>query len=153
MIISKWYKKIKQNIRSMIMRRKYSDWEDNEYNCGDLKFIWGVKSYDDLSKSAANFNTMNDIEILYNRNTKMYNLSFETIYEFKNGKYDEIRYLRSLLRSLASFMRKNHYSTSEDYNFQCWDNNLFEAKSISELYTKFKVFVDGYEAVYRGKWI
>ena len=150
MIILKWYHKIKNNIHNAMMKRKYSDWENDEYNCGDLKFIWGVKSSDDVSNSVANFNTMNDIEISYDRSTETYHLSFETMYEFKNGAYDEVRYLRSLLRSFSGFMCKNHYNIYKNYDLSCWDNHLFEARSIPELYTKFKTFVGGYEVAYRS---
>ena len=29
--------------------KKYTDYKDDEYNTGALKFIWGIKSSDDLS--------------------------------------------------------------------------------------------------------
>ena len=55
-----------ENIKHKIMSRKYakqySDYADDGYNDGSLKFIWGIKSYDDLSDSDANLYTMNDIE-------------------------------------------------------------------------------------------
>ena len=49
------------------MKKKYPDYEDNEYNYGYTKFIWGVKSWDDITSKDANLYTMNDLAIVYNR--------------------------------------------------------------------------------------
>lgn len=45
----------------------------------DMKFIWGVKSYDDLTDSEPNFTTFNDIELIYiQQPTKLKLRSLET---------------------------------------------------------------------------
>ena len=52
------------------IKEKYLNWKyRNEYTdiLNDYDFIWGVKSYDDLSESECNLYTMNDIDITYNK--------------------------------------------------------------------------------------
>ena len=134
------------------MKRKYPDWEDDEYNCGSLKFIWAVKSWDDLTGKDANINTMNDIEINYDRDTDEYVLSIETIYTFQNGQIGEAEYLDKLLSDFTKFMIQNDYNVDEPYDF--YSANIIDtwrADSIPELYTQFRVFVEGYKAIYGGK--
>lgn len=57
------YKNARQKRLIRVYKKKYPDYIDDEYNCGNLKFIWGIKSYDDMSSSDANMWTMNDIDI------------------------------------------------------------------------------------------
>lgn len=131
------------------MKYKYPDWEDNEYNCENLKFIWGIKSWDDLCDCGANFHTMNDIEIAYDRDTKEYALGIETVYQFKDGKDDEAKYLDALLNAFTKYMKKNKLNMDEPFDFwNCQSNNFWRAKSIPELYTSFRLFVEGYKLLY-----
>ena len=140
---------IKKGLYEKFMRYKYHDWEDNEYNCGDLKFIWGIKSADDLTNSEPNFYTMNDIDITYNRKTGLYSLGIETSYLFDDGKRSEAAYLNGILKKFTEFMEERGYNISAPYVL--WMSqptiNCF-AESIPELYTQFRIFVEGYAAVY-----
>jgi len=141
------------SIRNYLQVRKYKklypDYIDDEYNCENLKFIWGIISWDDLTGKDANLHTMNNIDIIYDRDTKLYMLGIETAWVFdgniKEIKKSECRYLRQLLDAFAKFMDDNGYL--KDY-----DTCLFmrrpqledSAESIEELYFNFKVFVEGY---------
>lgn len=121
----------------------------DEYNCDGLKFIWGIKSWDDLTGADANMWTMNDIEIDYDRDTKEYALSIETVYSFESGKFGEAEYLDRLLSEFTKFMQQNDYNMNEPYNFWAMASiDTWRAKSIPELYTQFRVFVEGYKVVY-----
>ena len=85
----------------------YPDWKNDEYNCGPLKYIWGIQSSDDLSKSTnANFNTLNDLDIYYNRDTKKYLIGLETIYLFETVA-DRINYINRLLDTFRDYMVTN----------------------------------------------
>jgi hypothetical protein len=136
--------KIKTNMYNEKMKKKYPDYVDNEYNCGSYKFIWGVVSWDDLSGKEANFYTMNDIDISYNRETRKYYLSIETAYMFRN-KESECKYLRKLLDAFTKYMNDNNLA--KKYDFILFMSNpciTTECESIEELYANFKVFVEGY---------
>lgn len=139
-------------IENFILSRRYPDYKDDEYNCGELKFIWGIKSWDDLSDGDANMWTMNDIEIAYDRKTKEYALSIETVYQFKDSKNGEIKYLDGLLSAFTNYMNKNNYQTDKSFDFwTCQSVNLWRAKDIPALYTQFRLFVEGHKALYRGE--
>ena len=138
------------NIRNYLEIRKYKrlypDYVDDEYNCGSLKFIWGVKSWDDLTGKDTSLFTMNDIDITYDRDTKMYNLSIETIFMFEGSKEEEeCKYLRHLLDKFNKYMDDN--KLSKDYKTYLAMYDCFSAESIEELYFKFRVFVEGYCSV------
>lgn len=146
------YCDIKHKNHNAKMKRKYPDWEDNEYNIDALKFIWGVKSWDDPTNAMASLRTMNDIEIDYDRTCEKYILSLETIYYFNNGKNGEVKYLNSLLSAFTKFMIQNDYDLNAPYDFlRTQSTDMWEAESIPELYTKFKIFVEGYKAIYGGE--
>ena len=120
-----------------------SEYEDDKYNCGSLKYIWGVKSWDDITNKNACLHTMNDIDIIYNRDTKLYNLSIETIYMFEGNKEEEeCKYLRHLLDKFSKYMDNNNLS--KDYKTYLAMYDCFSAETIEELYFKFKIFVGGY---------
>ena len=131
------------------LKRLYSDYNgDDAYNCGTLKFIWGVKSFDDLSSADACIYTMNDIDICYDRETKKYMLGVETAYMF-DDKLTEVKYLDHLLSCFTEYMTDNGLSTEEPHFL--WMSNpctSMEAETIEELYTNFKIFVEGYKALY-----
>lgn len=133
-------------------KRKYPDYKDDEYNCGSLKHIWGVKSWDDLTGKDACLYTMNDIDITYDRDSDEYILGVETAYLFEN-KQGETEYLKRLLGAFTGFMESNNYKTDESYFFFMHNpETVTRAKTIDELYINFKIFVEGYCAVY-GKVI
>ena len=124
----------------------FEDYEDDydPYENEMIKFIWGVKSWDDLSGADACLGTMNDIDIIYDKNRKVYMLGVETAYLFKTYG-DECQYLRDCLKAFTKYMDDNGLSKNEPYRF--WMSNpctSMEAESIEELYTNFKIFVDGF---------
>ena len=131
-------------------KRLYPDYVDDEYNLGSIKHIWGVKSYDDLSGHDVCLHTMNDIEIIYDRETKKYSLSIEAAFCFDdNRKENECKYLKELLDAFTGYMDDNNYS--KDYDIclfmRGWDIKS-KAESIEELYANFKIYVDGYCSFY-----
>ena len=75
-------------------------------------FIWGVKSYDDLSSQECNIDTMNDIEIYFDKEKKKYFISFEAIYNFENGQEGEKEYIKKLFNMLTKWMTEKGYNTN-----------------------------------------
>ena len=128
---------------------KYIKEMDKEYGdytleTDDLKFIWGIKSYDDLSCADACLYTMNDIDIIYDKKKKEYILGIETAYLFKTYN-DECKYLSDCLKAFTKYMDDNGLNKNEP--FRLFMNNPctnMVANSIEELYTNFKIFVNGY---------
>lgn len=123
------------------MNEKYGDYalEDD-----DFKFIWGVKSWDDLSGSEANLYTMNDIDITYNKKKRKYMLGIETSYTFENHTR-ECEYLKNCLDAFTKYMDNNRLKKNEPYKLFMSDScTSIVAKSIKELYVNFKIFVDGF---------
>lgn len=119
----------------------YSDPYENEI----MKFIWGVKSWDDLTCSDACLYTMNDIDLLYLKDQKKYLFSIETIFEFDKEEY-KLNYLKRCLEAFEKFMVENGYNTEVKPHW--WDvfgsgmNAHFD--SIEECYGMFKMLVNGY---------
>lgn len=148
--IEEWITNLRTKRKVKRLTKMYPDYADDEYNSGDLKFIWGVKSRDDLSKSSvANMYTLNDATIVYNRRDKTYSLLIETAYWF-DTKIDEVNYLENLLAKFREFMITNRYDTNFPYRF--WMSpataNML-ADTIPELYTEFRIFVEGYKVLYK----
>lgn len=147
-IIADW----KQSRELNKYKRLYPDFkEENEYDCGDYKFIWGVKSSIDMSSAPVCLHTMNDIDLIYSRAKKRYILSIETALWF-DKKEDELAYLTSLLDAFTEYMKANNLSTDEPYKF--WMSQpsiLLEGETIPEVYTNFKIFVKGCECIHDGE--
>lgn len=137
---------IKTHFYNKKMKKLYPDYEDNQYNCGSFKFIWGSKSYDDLCAESACFGTMNDIGISYDRQTKLYYLDIETAFMFDgNRKQGECEYLKRLLHIFEKFMDENSYS--KDFDICLFMSNPcldIKADSIERLFAEFKIYVLGY---------
>lgn len=88
-------------------------------------------------------------DLIYSREKKRYILGIETALWF-DKKEDEIAYLTSLLDAFTKYMEANNLPTDEPYKF--WMSQpsiLLEGETIPEVYTNFKIFVEGYKAVYK----
>lgn len=123
------------------MDKKYGD---SALENDDMKFIWGIKSFDDLSGCDCNIYTMNDIDIIYDKKSNKYILDIETAYTFDDYKA-ECNYLKECLNAFNKYMDDNNLD--RNYKFNLFFNRPIidnSAKSIEELYTNFKMFVDGF---------
>ena len=124
--------------------KTYKDWNDDEFNCGPLKFIWGIQYNGEITD---NFNSLNDFEITYNRDTKKYLLFLETMNIF-NDLESRKNYLRKhIFKKFENYILKNNLldKNLDPHNLYWYNSgNLFEASDLTELYFKFKIFVKGY---------
>ena len=109
----------------------------------------GIKSWDNLTSKDANLYSMNDLDIVYDREKKEYMLGIETIYAF-NDKEDEIKYLEGLLDKFTEYVRENKYITNQDKMCLTYieSSEPWRAETISELYIRFKIFVNGFKSVF-----
>lgn len=123
------------------MDKKYGN---SLYETDELKFIWGVKNWFDLSGGDANLWTMNEIDITYDKEKQKYMLGVETAYVFSSYA-DECNYLRDCLEAFTKYMDDNGLKKNEPYTLFMSDLSInLEADTIEELYTNFKIFVDGF---------
>ena len=122
---------------------KYGDCEDES-----IKLIFGIKSYDDLCECDVNLYTMNDLDVIYDKNTKKYSASVEAIYQFDSIE-GQVRYLNQLLHEFTKYMTDNNLNT----NYQISFYDIFYghiaidcvADSIEECYSRFKFIVEGFD--------
>jgi hypothetical protein len=110
-------------------------------------FIWGLKSYDDLSPSEANLYTMNDLEITYNKKDNKYYIGIETIYLFEDGIEGLKRYINRLFNALTAWMKSKGFDTQNPSTLRKVSANINDIgkepyDTIEELYADFKFIVD-----------
>lgn len=133
----KWIKKEKLRCKKL-----YPDWEDNDFNCGPLKFIWAESTTINPS-----FSTLNDLIIYYNRDTEHYLLDIDITKEFHSAE-QRVLYLEACLTAFKNYLiKENKFELKfNPYNFDCYHRGeLFEGMTLTELYYKFKIFVKGYK--------
>lgn len=125
------------------MFEKYGDCEDES-----IKLIFGVKSYDDLCECDANLYTMNDLAVIYDKQTKKYSIIIETFYQFDSIE-GQVGYLNGLLEKFTKYMTENNldknYKISFYDIFYCDININCIANSIEECYARFKFIVEGFD--------
>lgn len=128
-----------------------------------MEFIWGIKSYDDLSSMECNINTMNDIELIrisdeLDSHFGKYFLSIETIYDFQGEDILEkrkhaVEYLEILLAEFEKYCTEHDIDTHYvPHIFFIFNNNMggvsdYYFDSIEEAFAVFKMFVKGYSAL------
>ena len=88
-----------------IVEEYYNDYNEDFTENSSMKFIWGLKSYDDLSSCDANLETMNDIDLIYLKDEKKYILNVETAYMF-SSKEAEKEYFKILLDKFTKWMEE-----------------------------------------------
>ena len=122
--------------------QEYPDWKDDEFNCLDNKFIWGVKAKSDQSGKDPSFVTLNDLQIYYNRKSKIYFLDLDIAENYIKNYTLFINYLYDLghLPFIVSHTVK-YPLTKED------KKDLFSAKSLDLLCSKFLFFTDNEELI------
>ena len=141
------YQKIKDEISSKKREKYYNTFNEDYTENEDFKFIFGIISYDDLTSNKPNLLTMNDFDIIYDKNKKKYIMSIETIYVFKNGVDGEQEYLNNILNKFTQWMLENNYNIEKNVFYEIFTNgnNInTEFDSIEVLYATFNCFVKGY---------
>ena len=65
--LKRWAKEAKKF--NKYCKKTFPDWKDDDYNCGDCRFVWGVTSD---GTPAESFVTLNIAELFYSRIDKRY---------------------------------------------------------------------------------
>ena len=141
-------------------KKMYPDWVDNEFNCGANKFIYGVISesnnYLESKNNKVSFNTLNDLTIYYNRDSKKYLLDIEVGYN-DESKEGDIAYLDRLLKEFKNFVQAQYhlklsYMLEKSlFTFLEDKSNYLSADDLITLYCKFYIFVQGYKQNFKNK--
>ena len=130
-----------------ISEEYYNDYNEDFTENSDMKFIFGVMSWDDLSSATKpNLFTMNDLDLIYLKDENKYILSIETIYFFKD-KQAKKGYLQGLLDKFTKWMQNNGYNTDSSLDiFEVFDgiNINSHFNTIEDAYQTFKLLVNGY---------
>ena len=139
----KWIKKINRAIEQHIEEQCWEEYEK------EWEFVWGIRSQDDLHvEQEANLYSMNDFEILYNKASKYYTMSIETIYCFERGIKGEQDYVSYILEEFTKWMKQKKYSinhiTEMNKIFIEATNVNTKFNSIEELYCYFKILANGF---------
>ena len=124
--------------------RLYPDWRDDEFNMLDNKFIWGYNIDPNITPS---FFTWDDAYIYYNRADKKYYMTIDTgFYELTYSEeiaQTEIGRLHEIDLAFRKFLEENDLPLiSPVFPF---NNPALEANSLSELYFKFRIMLEGYK--------
>lgn len=160
-MMSSWTKKeIKRaNKEKKRCKKMYEDWVDNEFNCGANKFIFGITSDAnnilETKNCVVSFNTLNDLQVYYNRDTKKYLLDIEVGYNGLNE--GDVDYLDRLLKEFKTFVQ-SQYDLKLQYlletslfTFLDDMSNYWSANDLITLYCKFYIFIQGYKQNLRNK--
>lgn len=134
-----------------ITEEYYDDYNEDFTENSSMKFIWGLKSYDDLSGYDANLETMNDIDLIYLKDEKKYIIGVETAYMF-NSEEAEKEYFKDLLNKFTKWMEEQGYNTNSTLNpygdmyeiFTSGININTHFDTIEDAYRTFKLLVNGY---------
>lgn len=117
-------------------QESYPDWKDDEFNCVDNLFIWGVSHNPEQTSS---FCTLNYIEVYYNRRFQTYYLDIDPEIDVKT--------MKMLLQKFDSFVYMQVEDATKKLTIEEVMPDLFSASSLEDLLCKFKIFVAGYTAM------
>lgn len=125
--------------------RLYPDWRDDEFNMLDNYFIWG---YCEDSKKTPSFYTWDDAYVYYNRIDKTYYMTldtgfYDTVYSKETARI-ELGRLHQIKTAFRNFLLEIGESLSA--NIFPYTDPALEAYSLSELYLKLCIAIEGYEA-------
>ena len=140
------FNKLRKLYHTYQLERAYKKCKDED---DGYDFIFGLKSYDDISKeNEASYNTMNDIDIIYDKQTKKYTIGIETVYGFTDSEKGEKEYIKTILDKFTEWMKQNNHPTEMSVTLcSIFDRGLninSEFDSIEDLYNCFKVYATGF---------
>ena len=105
---------------------------DNSLETDTMKFIWGIKAYDEESSGEADLDSLNDIELLYYKDKDEYVFDWEGIYDFPTAE-DAVFYYRMLIKWAKKWMVSNGYEVKKRSN----NLNAGPCHTVEEAYWKF----------------
>ena len=126
---------VKTNGVQVDMEKVYEDYVN------DHEFIWGITMNSEAK--TANLFSMNDIDIIYDKDQEKYFLGIETLYQFDSLEKEQL-YIKYLFNGMTDFMKKNDYDTEVKTSIGYSIATGFD--NIEELYASFRNHANGYFA-------
>ncbi len=111
----------------------YPDWKDDEFNCADNRFVWGISHNPEQVPS---FSTLNFIQVYYNRQYKIYYLELDPEIDCNN--------LKKVANRFEAYVALEGLNENKKLSIEEVGLDLFSAASLEDLLFKFKIFVRGY---------
>ncbi len=128
--------------------KSYSDWKNDETNCLDNKYLWGI-TVEGRSTGPASFQTLNYLDLYYNRRTKLYFLDID-LSHWAHPEWKDSDYLFSLLKLLKNYIESitGESLSAKEYLISTLDfhtvPDMFNDTSLEKLYYKFYLFIMGF---------
>lgn len=130
----------------------YKDWEDNEFNYLDNKFIWAKVA--DNSNTEPSFITLNDAIVYYNRESKEYvfdcDLSMFDCGDAESAQH-MIEYLERIQDAFAAWYYENNYDAPMDEPYCEIFNRGIRAETLPMLKLQIDSVICGLQATLRIK--
>lgn len=143
----------KYNQRKKYCAKTYPDWRDDEFNCLDQKFIWGLPAKG--FNGPASFSTLNDAVVYYNRATEMYYFDCD-LSMFDCGDPDSaqhmIEYLERVQDAFAAWYYESNLDKPIDEAYCYILSNGICAETFPMLKLQIDAMICGLQAVLRMKY-
>lgn len=150
--IIKWFPfniidKIISDIKWKSADKYYSTFNEDGTENEEMKHIWGIKSYMDLSNAPCGLLTMNNFDITYLKKENKYILGVETMIHFE--KRDGCKsYILFILDKFTEWMKENNYDTNKELcMYEVFTEGLninSEFDDIETAYATFKLLAKGF---------
>ena len=140
------YLKSQQKIyykRKKMCKKMYADWEDNEYNELEHKFIWALTAKG--CNTTPSFMSLNDALVTYNRITKRYEFYVDITwfdYSDRDSAQKLITYLARIQEAFAAWYIEQGYGNEQLSGYDDLGRS-FTAVSIPNLRLQIESFIRG----------
>ena len=130
----------------------YSDWKDDEYNMGPLKFIFAVPVH---CYEIPSFCSLNKFIIYYNRDNGIYFADVDVEAGLKNSS-DIYCQLNNILEEFEEFISKEYKNINKEkcigYLKKIGSEDYLQDESLLNLYYKFYTFVNFLKVIVDNEW-
>lgn len=133
--------------------KEYSDWKDDEYNMGPLKFIFAVPVH---CYEVPSFCSLNKFIVYYNRDNGIYFADVDIEADPKNSS-DIYYQLNNILEKFEEFISKEYKNINKEkcigYLKKIGSENYLQDESLLNLYYRFYTLVTFLKVIVNNKWL
>ena len=133
--------------------KEYSDWKDDEYNMGPLKFIFAIPVH---NYEIPSFCSLNKFIVYYNRDNGIYFADVDIEAGPKNSS-DIYWQLNNILDKFEEFISKEYKNINKekciDYLEKIGSEDYLQDESLLNLYYRFYTLVMSLKVIVNNKWL